>query len=128
MLYPLSYEGGPDKPTNSVEITLDHIRRTDFCVVGVFARAAEGVTLAEQIPALIELDLDVAELRTLVIGADLAAGHLVTQFFLLRDQVGDLRMQILVTGHFTNSRRVRVRAPFGPVHRPKRGDSGRWHP
>lgn len=128
MLYPLSYEGGPDKLTNSVEITLDHIRRTDFGVVRVFARPAEGVALAEQIPALVELNLDVAELRTLVVGADLSVGDLVTQFFFLRDQVGDLRMQILVTGHFTNSRRARVRAQFGPAHRPNPGDWDRWHP
>jgi hypothetical protein len=46
---------------NLLPIILDNLRRATFCVVRVKADLTKGPSLAQEIPALIEFDLDLRE-------------------------------------------------------------------
>src|SRR5438105_13400598 len=52
----------------SARVSLDSLLVSDPCVVGLQPRRAPGASLAEQVPALIERDLDLSEPLTVGIG------------------------------------------------------------
>ena len=58
-------------------------------LVWVLASSAESIPLAEQVPALVELHLDLVQPGMLFGLADLTLGQLLAKALLLGDQTGD---------------------------------------
>src|SRR6185295_2965463 len=76
------------EPFASLEVALDGAFGPDVGGVGVLAGVAAGSALAQQVPALVELDLDLVEAGLLVLVEAFAAG-LALEGVLLFDQGTD---------------------------------------
>ena len=68
-------------------------------LVRVAAVLPLGAALPEQVPALVELDLDPAQALVLLAGRDLAVGQRLAQPVLLVDQRVDAVLEVQVVGH-----------------------------
>jgi hypothetical protein len=84
--------------------------------VGVLASVAAGAALAEEVPALVELDLDLVEAGLLIV-VEALAERLAFQGVLLLDQVADPVKHLLVV-HLGSSdpggmRAATVMMPWG---------------
>ena len=64
--------GALPRAAGSAPVVLHDARRPHLGVLRVLAGGAQRVTLAEQVPALVELDLEVLQPRVLLVLADLA--------------------------------------------------------
>ena len=73
-------------------VILDNLCWTHFGLIGVFAELAQGAALAQEIPALVQLDLYLGETRLVVIGE---AALCVEELFFL-DQLVDVAEDGLV--------------------------------
>ena len=71
-----------------MEVTLDRALGADLGALGVLAGVAAGPALAQEVPALVELDLDLVEAGLLVV-VEALAECLALQGMLLLDQVAD---------------------------------------
>lgn len=87
---------------NSVEVALDLVRRTHLGFPRVAAGLSKSPALPQQIPALVELNLDGLEPLVLLGLVDLAVLKLGPQVLLLGDQPVDLVENVLVLGHSTS--------------------------
>lgn len=87
---------------NSVEVALDLVRRTHLGFPRVAAGLPKSPALPQQIPALVELNLDGLEPLVLLGLVDLAVLKLGPQVLLLGDQPVDLVENVLVFGHSTS--------------------------
>jgi hypothetical protein len=78
-----------------LQVTLDRALRADVGGVGVLAGVAAGAALAEEVPALVELDLDLVEAGLLVV-VEAFAGGLAFEGVLLLDEGADAVEDLLV--------------------------------
>ena len=79
--------GGTGGPA-LLEVALDGALGADVGAVGVLTGVTAGPALAQQVPALVELDLDIAEAFLLVL-VEAFAGGLALEGVLLLDQGAD---------------------------------------
>src|SRR6188768_2748612 len=92
-------DGGVTPRRDSALVVLHGGRVAHRRVVGVLPELTPGVALAQQVPQLVELDLDPAELLMLFLLADLAPGEALAQGALGGDQIGDVLPDVDVGGH-----------------------------
>jgi hypothetical protein len=78
-----------------LQVTLDRALRADVGGVGVLAGVAAGSALAEEVPALVELDFDLVEAGLLVV-VEAFAGGLAFEDVLLLDEGADAVEDLLV--------------------------------
>ncbi len=86
----------------SVQVALDLIGRAYLCLIGVLARFAQGPALPQQVPTLVELDLDGAQAAVLLGFIDVVVLHLVAKLLLLGDELIDLGENVMVLVHPTS--------------------------
>ena len=89
----------PGAGGRSAEVALDGVARAGLGVVRIVAVLALGAALAEEVPALVQLDLDGLEARVLVGVGDLPGGMLGAELVLLGHQLVDPAEEGLVIGH-----------------------------
>src|SRR5689334_23873058 len=75
----------------SAQVALDGALRPRRRLVRITARVSERVALAQEVPALVELGLDLPEARVLFVCRDLAGGQLLAQGALGADQLAEDR-------------------------------------
>ena len=80
---------GREPGNPSALVALDGPGVTDLGGVGVLPELLLGLPLTEEVPALVQLDLQVAQPGMLLGRRDLVGGQLVAQGVLLVDEVGD---------------------------------------
>src|SRR5215203_316118 len=92
-----------------LQVALDRALGADVGGVGVLAGVATGPALAQQVPALVELDLDVVEAGLLVL-VEAFAGGLALEGVLLFDQGADAveNLPVVHGAHSTASAGVRA--------------------
>lgn len=91
--------GAGDRCRWSAFVALDDVGPPGVGRVGILAELALGATLAQQVPAAIQLDLDPGQPRMLVRGGDLTVGETLTKGMLFVDEAADVLGERSVIGH-----------------------------
>src|ERR1700760_1714416 len=86
----------------SAQVALDLVGGAHRGVAGIAAGLAQGAALPEQVPALVEFDLELAQPLVLLGLADLAVLQLLSKRLLLGDELVDTRQGVVV-GHARSS-------------------------
>src|SRR6476620_6323707 len=91
--------GSRATPWGSAPVALHDLGVTDLRGARVLTELAPGAALPQQVPALVQLDLDAPEPLVLLLAADLAGPELRAQPVLLLDQPLDACLDVDVVGH-----------------------------
>ena len=86
----------------SAQIALDLVGRSHLGSLGITACLAQRPTLAQQVPALVQLRFDPRQSRMFLIAADLAGPQPGAQVLLLGNQIVDPRQGVIVVSHATS--------------------------